>query len=262
MHRRVEQWAKAPAGIAVTYSDELPFEWWELPAHRAELCDYCFFWGPTRSVPLPQEDWFIAELSWPVLVTAAEGDPEGTASNTALGPPDTMTRRFEPGVSATYTDFRPAPRLDVSGLLAADAVTGGDPVDAARIHRGGLVLAFSRDGTTPASGGGLRSCDWTFDDGSTSFDVHWDGRAGAVRDPHVVATGTVRGLAYAEFFGLSTDDFVPGGIGVDEVIAYLLVDVSELQVEGPVVNVTIRGADPSGDGTDAVPAVDAIALIE
>jgi hypothetical protein len=46
------------------------------------------------------------------------------------------------------------------------------------------------------------------------------------------------------------------------VIAHLVVDIGELHAEGPVLNVTIRGADPSGDGTDAVPDVDGIALIE
>ncbi len=45
-------------GLNVTYSDNLGFPWVDLPANRHAVCDYCFFGGPTRTQPLPQEDWF------------------------------------------------------------------------------------------------------------------------------------------------------------------------------------------------------------
>ena len=34
------------------YLDQLPFPIADLMARRAEVCDYCFFGGPTRTVPL------------------------------------------------------------------------------------------------------------------------------------------------------------------------------------------------------------------
>ncbi len=34
------------------YLDALPFSTTDLAAHRAQLCDYCFFGGPTKTVPL------------------------------------------------------------------------------------------------------------------------------------------------------------------------------------------------------------------
>lgn len=40
------------------YVDGVPFEWDELNEHRAEVCDFCFFGGPTRSAAFPREDWF------------------------------------------------------------------------------------------------------------------------------------------------------------------------------------------------------------
>ena len=44
----------APTGAApaLEYLDALPFPRSELVLRRAELCDYCFFGGPTSTVPL------------------------------------------------------------------------------------------------------------------------------------------------------------------------------------------------------------------
>ena len=38
--------------FALEYLDELPFPLGELAAHRAKVCDYCFFGGPTKDDPL------------------------------------------------------------------------------------------------------------------------------------------------------------------------------------------------------------------
>ena len=37
---------------ALEYLDDLPFPVADLPVHRREVCDYCFFGGPTKDVPL------------------------------------------------------------------------------------------------------------------------------------------------------------------------------------------------------------------
>jgi len=45
---------------SVFYFDTLPDDWpWdELIAHRRPLCEYCFFGGPDKTTPFPEEDWF------------------------------------------------------------------------------------------------------------------------------------------------------------------------------------------------------------
>ena len=39
-------------GFPLEYLDELPFPLADLAAHRAKVCDYCFFGGPTKDEPL------------------------------------------------------------------------------------------------------------------------------------------------------------------------------------------------------------------
>ncbi len=41
-----------PRGFPMEYFDELPFPLSDILAHRAVLCDYCFFGGPTKDTPL------------------------------------------------------------------------------------------------------------------------------------------------------------------------------------------------------------------
>lgn len=38
------------------YQDELGFDWDQLPLHRSEVCEYCFFGGPDKTTPLPKPD--------------------------------------------------------------------------------------------------------------------------------------------------------------------------------------------------------------
>lgn len=40
------------------YFDVLPYTWSQLYQHRHYLCEYCFFGGPDKTVPFPEEDWF------------------------------------------------------------------------------------------------------------------------------------------------------------------------------------------------------------
>jgi hypothetical protein len=260
VRRRVEQWANGPSGIAVTYSDELPFDWADLPAHRAEVCDYCFFWGPTRSRPLPEEDWFNTDVRWANTVLDAVGEIPGHGSYAAVGPPDGDTCTFLPGTSATYADFRIQPALHLSTVLNPSVIISGD-TDVAAGLRAQAVIGFARCGTAPASGGGFPSSEWVIPGGSNEIDLHWDGSAGAARDPRVVANGAVRGADYAKYFGLSTDPAVAGAIGDDEVIAFLVIDVTEVSAHPESLNVTLRGPGSLADG-EVAPAVDAIAFIE
>ena len=38
--------------------DTLPYDWDHLYKNRHYLCEYCFFGGPDKKKPFPQEDWF------------------------------------------------------------------------------------------------------------------------------------------------------------------------------------------------------------
>jgi hypothetical protein len=49
-------WIGAPASVdgpILEYLDDLPFPQADLAAHRGEVCDYCFYGGPTNTQPLP-----------------------------------------------------------------------------------------------------------------------------------------------------------------------------------------------------------------
>ena len=54
----VKQAKKLEQGEALMYKDTLPFAWSQLNANRKPLCEYCFFGGPDKTTPLPQDDWF------------------------------------------------------------------------------------------------------------------------------------------------------------------------------------------------------------
>lgn len=50
----VEPQGESSGLVEYTYLDVLPFAESELEAHREQVCDYCFFGGPTRTTPLPR----------------------------------------------------------------------------------------------------------------------------------------------------------------------------------------------------------------
>jgi hypothetical protein len=52
-------WAIKFRDLQLNYFDELPFAWEDLNSHRKPLCEYCFFGGPDKDEPYPQEDWFV-----------------------------------------------------------------------------------------------------------------------------------------------------------------------------------------------------------
>jgi hypothetical protein len=59
LRQLVSRYAASPFQPALFYSDSLDYAWDDLAMHRDELCDYCFFGGPTRQLELPRDDWFV-----------------------------------------------------------------------------------------------------------------------------------------------------------------------------------------------------------
>ena len=55
------------------------------------------------------------------------------------------------------------------------------------------IVAFERNGFGPVSAGGFESCDWLISGGGASVAIPWDGRIGAGRDDHILASGNIRG---------------------------------------------------------------------
>lgn len=65
---------------------------------------------------------------------------------------------------------------------------------------------------------GWESCGWAFTDGASSVSVDWNGRGDAIRDPHVIANGSIPGSVYADHFAIVPDG--PGAvIGFDDCVA-------------------------------------------
>ena len=50
-------------GVPLQYFDHLGFSWDSLNQHRKILCEYCFFGGPDKTTPFPEDDWF-EPLPW------------------------------------------------------------------------------------------------------------------------------------------------------------------------------------------------------
>lgn len=58
LRQRITRLRNSPFGLGVHYVDALAFDWADIAAHRDNLCDYCFFGGPTKVFPNPPEGWF------------------------------------------------------------------------------------------------------------------------------------------------------------------------------------------------------------
>ena len=58
LRQRANRHAMLNQGIDVFYRDTLDFDPSLIPFNRKMLCDYCFFGGPTKAEPFPQDDWF------------------------------------------------------------------------------------------------------------------------------------------------------------------------------------------------------------
>lgn len=183
-----------------------------------------------------------------VLEASAGINPE-----TLLGQPDGLTQTFNANTLDMFVklgDFRGRFYSNLEDLLSRRYF--GDPVspaDLASAH----VIAFEENGGSPAPSGGWESCDWVFSDDRSSYTVRWDERAGAPRDPAVLANGSLRGADYSPFFGIATDD--------SPVISYLLFRLPPtLDPLDPSFTVQIRQVPP-GLGNEASPDVDAVGVI-
>ena len=121
------------------------------------------------------------------------------------------------------------------------------------------VIGFERNGGSPALGGGWESCDWSFTDGTTTVAFTWDGRAGAPRDSHVVANGSVRGRDYVRCFDAAASP-AHEPIGDDEVISFLLFSLPELRTADNAFTITISASHPPTPG-EATPDIDSIGVI-
>jgi hypothetical protein len=58
LKQRIARLAGNQFGLGVRFSDSLGFDFSEVSTRRKDLCDYCFFGGPTSTTPFPKEDWF------------------------------------------------------------------------------------------------------------------------------------------------------------------------------------------------------------
>jgi hypothetical protein len=245
-----------PSGLE--YRDDLGFEWSEIHAHRAELCDHCFFDEPTSTVVSPREDWFTNRFMWPRNAVDAT-PPDATDHLVALGPPNGLAWTVQPGRSATLGEPRRQTCLDLAELLRASAIIAGDVPDWRALARG-QAIAFERNGGSPAPSGGWESCSFTFDDGVSALTVNWDERAGAARDRHILANGSIRGADYIRAFGLVATS-PAAQIGEQEVISFLLFNLDELNINSLDFYSVVVSAFSPGPGAEATPDIDAIAFL-
>jgi hypothetical protein len=210
----------------------------------------------------------LMEILWPQQVISAVGPGAENARN-LLGDPDgqvhVMIFGLEepgvPGMRATVGQFRGRHYPNLLQLVGpgkvlpcGDGIPCGDFLsrdDLARVD----VIAFERNGSTPETGGGWEGCDWTFTDGATTISVSWDGQAGAPRDPHVVANGSILGSQYKQYFDVTRGDPIPDG----EVISFLIFSLPELRTEDPDFAVEVKPHAPGGSPN--MPDIDAIGLI-
>ncbi len=172
----------------------------------------------------------LVQIAWPGRVVSVSGTavPSQGPEN-ALGAPNGSAFVASPGVRATFGGFLPVTVPDLTNLINGDTVTAGDVPSPGDLVRADLI-AFERNGGSPATGGGWESCDWTFADGLVSVAVSWDGDAGATRDPHIVANGSVPGAAYTNHFAITFAD-PASAIPPGEVISFLVFSLPELDVE-------------------------------
>lgn len=263
VRQRVERFAKAGEAAPFEYADTLPFAWEELAANRNQVCDYCFFGGPTLTEPYPREDWFCKTVAWPTVPLDVRGTGHvGEEPRNLLGRPDGIAYPLWSGGEVKLAGFRTVAGLDVAELLRPERTVHGDRVRRQDLGRTDVV-AFVRSGAVPAGGGGMPSCDWSFDDQSLStptLEVRWDGEAGAPRDPHVVASGCIRASEYAAHFGI--DGSSPGGqMQPGELISYLLFDLSPVEPdEWLTVSASLPPAQDPG-GPERLVQLEAIACL-
>jgi hypothetical protein len=213
-------------------------------------------------VALSTEIGLLTEILWPRQVISAVGPFAENAPNLLGAPDGTAYVLFPgleepgmPGMRATVGQFRGRHYPHLLELIGAGKVLpDGDFLSREDLKRADVV-AFERNGTHPATGGGWEGCDWTFTDGTTTISVSWDGAAGAPRDAHVVANGSIRGSQYKHYFEVTRGD----PISDPEVISFLLFSLPQLRTEDPGFTVEVKPR--FSGGSDDTPDIDAIGLL-
>jgi Domain of unknown function (DUF1929) len=186
----------------------------------------------------------LSEVRWAGRLVASGGGAAGTAfpPENVLGEPDGLEFQCFPGMAATYADFRGRHYPHLVELLGAETVTHGDSLTREQLARADVV-AFERNGTEPAPGGGWESCDWTFATPTATVAVSWRSGAGAPRDPHVLANGSVTGRDYKRYFEVTHGSPMRD----DEVISFLVITLAELRTGDPRFTIEVRGAEETPD---------------
>ncbi|MEU4494865.1 hypothetical protein AB0F96_15805 [Streptomyces sp. NPDC023998] len=202
-----------------------------------------------------------AEIAWPNKVVDVPGIADETAVN-VLGDPDGAVFVIDPGHTATFADFRGRGYPSIAQLLARHHVLFGDSVsrncgNAADPVTIADVIAFKRNGSAPAPGGGWQRCNFTFSDVAERVSVSWTEGEGVARDPHVLANGSIRGADYKRFFQVGGDG---SSITDSEVISYLLITLPEVDTGDPAFTVAVTGRPP-GETASLPLDVDAIGVL-
>lgn len=154
-----------------------------------------------------------------------------------LGPPDGHSYAItDTNTSVTLNDFQPVSYVGVIDMLTTarygDVVTPDRLVDSD-------VIAFEHNGIAPGVSGGWESCDWRISDGAATLAFHWDqasvaavddpANGSVIRDPHVIANGSITGAVYAGFFEIPEPIVLaenPAAATLEEVvISFLLLRV-------------------------------------
>lgn len=89
--------------------------------------------------------------------------------------------------------------------------------------------------------------------------IPWDGRIGAGRDDHIVASGNIRGADYRAMFEM--DNQSPEVPLVDEeIMSYPMIAVPEVDTAAADFTITATGRSP-GAGEDVTPDIDVIGVL-
>jgi hypothetical protein len=100
--------------------------------------------------------------------------------------------------------------------------------------------------------------------------VLWDEAVGAVRDPHILANGSISGAAYSAFFGFPTTTFLRWGIRPEDlrpealVVSFLLFRLRpEINPASPFFKLRVSGTGlPIKEGVrEGSPDPDAIGIL-
>jgi hypothetical protein len=178
-----------------------------------------------------------------------------------LGPPDGAVMVIRPGTSVTFGEFgveSAAVYPGLPSLFTAARITWGDPVRLEIFARADIV-AFERNGFGPVSAGGFESCDWLISGGGASVAIPWDGRIGAGRDDHIVASGNIRGADDRAMFGMDNQPpEVP--LADEEIMSYLMIAVPEVDTAAADFTIAVTGRSP-GAGEDVTPDIDVIGVL-